>query len=376
MYHSARARGILEELKIGELDEKSKNSAGSLLTPFSAGAARPGMAKGSGPYGLGAYDPKKPLLRLAPMQQTPQRPPIDEMAWRRYELLSIVKVNHDTSIFRFQIPHKARLNSGMGKHLSLGLTINGKMTKRDYTPISDEPGYFELMIKKYENGPISSHIHGMKIGDGANMRGVYGTLQVKPDKWSHLFMFSAGTGIAPMIPFIRYFASTARKEAEMKSSADSSTPSVQIPKVAKQIHLLFANKTEDDILLRMELEKCVQIGNGTFTIDYLLSRTKEHEKSSESPENQTYRNGADMMQVDGEIKTTASVPSIATHYGRISDQHMKIMHSRAPEAFRSSNDGPIESAFALVCGPDGFVDTVKGMLQDQWHYAEHHYHPF
>ena len=399
MYHSARARGILEGLKIGELDAKSKSSSGSLLNPYASGAARPGMAKGSGPYGLGVYDPKKPLSRLggqpSASPSVPPRPAIDEVAWRRYEVLSVVKLTHDTSLFRFQVPNKARLNAGMGKHLSIGVTLNGKMLKRDYTPISDEPGYFEIMVKKYAEGPVSSYIHGLKVGDGALMRGLYGRLQVKPDLWQHLFLFAAGTGIAPMMPFIRYFAITASQEAKERgsntptadsaaSSSSSSNPK-RMPKIATSIHLIFANKTEEDILLKKELDRCVELGKGSFTVDYILSRAS-HPSSSESPQksskNTTVASGASIEAIEEnkeEDSRALGVPSYSSsHYGRISHEVMKRVFESAKSAFKSetADAGPLETSFALVCGPDGFVDTVKGLLQSDWNFKESNFHAF
>lgn len=404
MYHSTRARGILAELKIGELDARAKAANNLLLNPYSSGAARPGAAKGSGPYGLGAYDPKKPLSRLSGASAAPTRPAIDEVAWRRYDLLSVTKLNHDTSIFRFNVPHKARLNVGMGRHLSIGLTLKGKMTKREYTPITDEAGYFELMIKKYDEGPMSSHLHGLKVGDGAMMRGLYGNLKVQPDSWHHLFMFAAGTGIAPMMTFIRYWAMVERKEAKDKESAtenDSnsateapSKPSKRIPKITKSIHLIYANKTPEDVLLKEELEKCVALGSlGSFTIDYIISRpeTPENgnteimqvEKSEEEPKNDAEE---EKEEQEEEEPTKEEVPSCSTeqgpisnNVGRLSSSIMSQVFDRTKSAWKdeSVSSGPVEKeTFALVCGPDGFAATVKSLLETDWNFPSTSFHIF
>lgn len=392
MYHSSRARGILETLKIGELDEKSKSSGGSLLNPYASGTARSGAAKGSGPYGLGAYDPKKPLSRLGgpgSSAPAPTRPAIDEVAWRRYEVLSIVKLTHDTSLFRFQIPNKARLNVGMGKHLSVGVTLNGKMSKRDYTPISDEPGYFEIMVKKYPDGPVSSYIHGLKVGDGALMRGLYGTLQVKPDHWKHLFMFAAGTGLAPMMPFIRYFAMTVSKETENDAaSSTTASKSKSMPKIAQKIHLILSNKTEDDVLLQKELDRCVELGKGSFTLYLIFSQSIPPKNSSLStghsgPSIPTNGSATDAIYATDEIDalnspSPATSPNASTHYGRISSEIIQHVSESARQAFQleSADSGPAEGTFALVCGPDGYVDSVKNLLRSDWKFQESNFHVF
>lgn len=396
MYHSSRARGILIGLKIGELDARAKAANNLLLNPYAAGAARPGTAKGSGPYGLGAYDPKKPLSRLSPATAQPTRPAIDEVAWRRYDLTKITSLNHDTSIFRFAVPHNARLNTGMGRHLSIGLTIKGKMTKRDYTPISDEPGYFEIMIKKYEGGPMSEHIHGLKVGDGAMMRGLYGRLDVKPDRWTHLFMIAAGTGIAPMMPFIRYFASIAKKEAKEKESsgADFKPPSKPVPKVAQFIHVIFANKTEADILLKKELDECAAISAGTFTIDYILSRSETPQlasdgtiAASEEPTSEEQAPPAEVSEATAEATAEATeaivLPEVAaptnTHYGRISSSIFDAIKAKTSAAWESAEDStskPKESSFTLVCGPDAFCEAAKVLIKESWGFEDTKVHVF
>jgi cytochrome-b5 reductase len=319
----------------------------------------PGAAKGTGPYGLGAYNPRDPLSRLGGTASMPQRPAIDQLAWRRYELISIAKVNHNTSIFRFQVPHKAKLDVGMGKHLSVSTSINNKTTKREYTPITDEPGYFELLVKHYENGPLSSYIHTLKVGDGALMRGLFGNLDVKPNKWKTLYMFAAGTGIAPMIPFIKYFSMICQKEAQDAKTASAAEETdaekkkpISYPKVATRVHLLFANKTESDILLGSELEKHAKVCNGLLTIDYLLSQAEAVPETSNS--------------------------SLAYTVGRISDSTMKSIYNMTQDAFTECKmeTGPLESTFSLVCGPDGFVASVKVLLETVWRFPESHYHAF
>lgn len=391
MYHSSRARGILAGLKIGELDARAKAANNLLLNPYAAGAARPGTAKGSGPYGLGAYDPKKPMSRLSAMPQ-PQRPAIDEVAWRRYDLIKITPLNHDTSLFRFAIPHNARLNSGMGRHLSIGLTIKGKMTKREYTPISDEPGYFELMIKKYEGGPMSEHIHGLKTGDGAMMRGLYGRLEVKPDRWEHLFMIAAGTGIAPMMPFIRYFVSVAKKEAKEKTTdeGNESKPKAKAsPKIARFLHIIFANKTEEDILLKKELDDCVELGAGAVTIDYIISRTETPQLASDGTIAASEEQSSPEAQMETATSTEAQPEAIvipssttSTHYGRISSDIFESLKSKAADAWASiegteeTTAKPKDSSFALVCGPDAFSEAAKVLLKDSWGFEETKVHVF
>jgi len=45
------------------------------------------------------------------------------------------------------------------------------VVKRSYTPVTDERGYFEIMVKVYPDGVFSQYLHGLKIGDKVKMRG-------------------------------------------------------------------------------------------------------------------------------------------------------------------------------------------------------------
>ena len=101
----------------------------------------------------------------------------------------------------------------------------------------------------YIGGKMSQHLNDMKIGDKILMRGPKGHLEYlgkgsftiarrKDDivsyKKKKIGMVCGGTGITPMLQVIR---------AVLKNPEDKT-----------ELWLLFANQSEDDILLRKELE--------------------------------------------------------------------------------------------------------------------------
>jgi cytochrome-b5 reductase len=49
----------------------------------------------------------------------------------------------------------------------------GKPVIRPYTPISpsDAPGELVFLIKKYDQGKASKHIHDLKVGDSLSIKG-------------------------------------------------------------------------------------------------------------------------------------------------------------------------------------------------------------
>jgi cytochrome-b5 reductase len=50
---------------------------------------------------------------------------------------------------------------------------NGEPVMRSYTPTSsgDRPGELEFIIKRYEGGLMSHHLHGMRPGDEIEIKG-------------------------------------------------------------------------------------------------------------------------------------------------------------------------------------------------------------
>ncbi|XP_051821302.1 NADH-cytochrome b5 reductase 2 [Antechinus flavipes] len=200
----------------------------------------------------------------------------------KYSLPLIEKqeINHDTKIFRFGLPTSEHvLGLPIGQHVYLSAKVDGNLVIRAYTPVSNDEikGYVDLVVKVYyknvhpkfpEGGKMSQYLDNMKIGDTIDFRGpngllVYngsGKLAIRPDKKSepkmkfakNLGMIAGGTGITPMLQLIRHIT---------KDPADGTTCS-----------LIFANQTEEDILLRAELEEVVKSHPNQFRLWYTLDR--------------------------------------------------------------------------------------------------------
>jgi NAD(P)H-flavin reductase len=82
--------------------------------------------------------------------------------WIELELLNITVYNDDTSIFRFQLPNNEKnLNLPVGGFLLVlasDCEHDGGGAIRPYTSISPELGlgYFEIIVKRYQQTPWSS----------------------------------------------------------------------------------------------------------------------------------------------------------------------------------------------------------------------------
>ena len=156
-----------------------------------------------------------------------------------YKLTHIEVDTHDTKTFRFELPANATLDMLPGDFLYVHATINGKHVKRPYTPSSlvGTTGFFDLTVKRYAAGSVSRYLHDQRIGDTVLMSG--------PNTGGHWVdgmakragFVAGGTGITPMISIIRWILTS---------------------KITAELFLIFANKTESDVIFRREWECNVQ----------------------------------------------------------------------------------------------------------------------
>lgn len=175
--------------------------------------------------------------------------------YRQFPLISKREVSHNTRVFRFGLPTETDvLGLPLGRHISLRAMIDGNEVRRPYTPISsgDTEGYFELLVKVYPspNGLMSRHLDSMNIGDTIGVRGPLGKYTYNRNDYRRLFMVCGGTGITPMWQVFRAILEDDRDETE--------------------VSLVFANVTDDDILLREELDQ-LQRSHSKFSVFYVLN---------------------------------------------------------------------------------------------------------
>ncbi|KNB19788.1 hypothetical protein FOXG_16988 [Fusarium oxysporum f. sp. lycopersici 4287] len=126
---------------------------------------------------------------------------------------------------------------------------------RSYTPVSNNSdlGVLELVIKAYPDGKLTSkYLAKLEVGDEALFRGPKGAMKYQPNLCKKIGMIAGGTGITPMFQVIRAICEHDRDTTE--------------------ISLIYANRTEQDILLREELDRFARRYPKNFKVYYMLDQ--------------------------------------------------------------------------------------------------------
>ncbi|KAJ5469402.1 NADH-cytochrome b5 reductase 1 [Penicillium diatomitis] len=171
------------------------------------------------------------------------------------DLPLIAKVPLSPNVYRFVfgLPDaNAVLGLPIGQHVALKAEVNGTTVTRSYTPTSNnlDRGRVELVVKCYPDGLMSQYLAGLEIGDRVPFRGPKGSMKYTKDMATHIGMVAGGTGITPMYQLIRAICEN-----------DNDTT---------QISLVYANRTEADILLREELDTFARRYPNNFKVWYML----------------------------------------------------------------------------------------------------------
>ena len=188
-----------------------------------------------------------------------------------------------------------------GQHVQLRVETEGGLVTRSYTPtlIDTLRGRMELTIKVYAGSKMGSHLLALPVGSFVDVRGPIGGF-----KHYHRFlckdlcMIAAGTGITPVWQVLNAIC------------AD--------PTDDTRVTLLYGNTTQDDILLRAEINALAVSFPNKLAVHYFVSEADS---------------------------------SWTGERGRVNAEKMKQL---LPAVSKSSK--------YLVCGPDAMVDQVTSDL--------------
>ncbi|KAG0142529.1 hypothetical protein CROQUDRAFT_97409 [Cronartium quercuum f. sp. fusiforme G11] len=238
--------------------------------------------------------------------------------WTTCGIEAIERLNHDTSLFRLKMSptqaplpnHSVYIESVYIKHPALQI-------ERPYTPLHDlpristtspeDPQQTEFLIKRYEDGDMSTYLHHQKrVGSHLEIRGPSFTWIHPTGDIEEIIFIAGGTGITPAIQLLK------RLYANPKTIG-------QRPK----FKLVYLSRASDSVYLD----------------ENVLEIFKKHPKSME------------ILRVVDQVEAGASVSS-ANKVGKLEVDDLRRWIG---DVSTSSSQRII-----LVCGPEGMIRAVSG----------------
>jgi cytochrome-b5 reductase len=184
------------------------------------------------------------------------------------------------------------------------------------------------MVKKYPNGKGSGKMHSLQPGDTMKFKPLH-EFDYKPNQYSAITCIAGGSGITPIYQLTRAILNN--------------------PEDKTKIALVYANNTEEDILLKTEFDDFAQKYPGRFTRSYVVSMT--------TPQNEgIYQKG----YVNKELLSKA-MPH------KMNERNVKVLVSGPP---------PMVESVAGAKGGFGWTQGSLGGILSELGYTKEDVHKF
>ncbi|KAJ0979120.1 hypothetical protein J5N97_014594 [Dioscorea zingiberensis] len=184
---------------------------------------------------------------------------LDPENFKDFKLVDRKQLSHNVAKFRFALATPTSiLGLPIGQHISCrGKDSVGEEVIKPYTPttLDSDVGYFELVIKMYPQGRMSHHFREMRVGDYLSVKGPKGRFKYQPGQVRAFGMLAGGSGITPMFQVARAI--------------------LENPKDTTKVHLIYANVSYEDILLKEELDGLASNYPDRFKVYYVLNQPPE-----------------------------------------------------------------------------------------------------
>ncbi|KAJ5893393.1 hypothetical protein N7495_005084 [Penicillium taxi] len=238
-----------QSLKHGFRKYSTEAPKKSNLTPIYVGVGLAGLGAG-----LWRYYGDNPAAAI----ELKDRPKVfNGNDWVDLKLTSVEVLSHNSKKLRYEFDDKEAVSG-----LPVASAILAKFKPegaqkpviRPYTPTSDEdiPGYLELVVKSYPGGAMSEHITSMPIDERLSLKGPIVKYAWTPNKHDHICLIAGGTGITPMYQLARQIFKN--------------------PEDRTKVTLVFGNVSEEDILLKKELNELENTYPQRFRAFYVLDK--------------------------------------------------------------------------------------------------------
>ncbi|KAH7374906.1 nitrate reductase [Plectosphaerella cucumerina] len=255
--------------------------------------------------GFMRYPPHRKMPKIAKPDPLLRRGWLDPSTYHALPLTEKTLIAPSVYRLVFTLPtSRTVLGLPIGQHVAIKADIDGKSVTRSYTPTSNNAdlGTLELVIRCYPDGLLTGrYLANLNVGDEVLFRGPKGAMRYTRGLCKKMGMVAGGTGITPMFQLIRAICEDDRDTTE--------------------VSLVYANRTEGDILLREELDSFARRYPANFKLYYMVDQAPEGE----------WAYGTGFVTMD-------------------------VMRERLPAAG--------DDAKVMLCGPPGMVAAAKKGLAE------------
>ena len=182
--------------------------------------------------------------------------------WRSFPISRISDVSFNTKKFEVRLPAD---QDSMGMETASCIVVrgpgrDGKMVTRPYTPVTtnETRGHFDLVVKNYTNGNVSSYLHSLNVGDQIEVKGPFRKFKYEPNQYNKIGMIAGGTGITPMLQVIHEILENPEDQTEISLIFANSSFFLSLSYLLL-LSLFFKKDDEGDILMRDELDKLASL---------------------------------------------------------------------------------------------------------------------
>ncbi|KAI5959210.1 MCR1 [Candida theae] len=221
--------------------------------------------------------------------------------WIDLTLKKAEQLNHNTKHLVFDLKDKDDLSGLVVASMLMTkfVTPKGNNVIRPYTPVSDvnQKGDIEFVVKKYDEGKMSSHIHDLKEGETLSFKGPFVKWKWEPNQFKSIALIGGGSGITPLYQLLHAITSN--------------------PEDKTKVQLFYGNLSPDDILIKDRLDEIAKNNKEQVKITYFVNDKK----------------GKDFDGVEGFI---------------------------TKDFLQKNLDKPSPDTKIFVCGPPGLYDAISG----------------
>ncbi|MEO1652034.1 MAG: ferredoxin--NADP reductase, partial [Bacteroidota bacterium] len=221
----------------------------------------------------------------------------------------VVKVTADAIKVEFEPPEVGPLQYKSGQFLTLLVQVDQENLRRAYSlcssPLTDP--HPAVAIKRVDKGKVSNFLNDqLKAGDEIEVLEPMGVFTTEFDAAHkrHVVLFGGGSGITPLMSILK---SLLKEESQSR------------------ISLIYANRDQDSIIFKEELEELVQQHSDRFTIVHVLEK-------------------APMFWSKG-------------HKGRLSTKLLKKILNKLPDWGSSQTE-------YFMCGPSGMMTQITKSFKE------------